>query len=151
MVARCHEKHSLQPNTAFSSRWRAQNQSAKASEGYGRGRLSDIACPVARGRSPYRFASAEWQLALDLIAWSQSLQCSCDAVERIPSAERGQAVQFVPIHFVFRNKLTRHDKLLLAFDALVLSKALGREVTLGRIVHGDNHVVAEGERLGHGR
>jgi hypothetical protein len=32
-----------------------------------------------------------------------------------------------------------------------LSKALGREVTLGRIVHGDNHVVAEGERLGHGR
>jgi predicted RecB family nuclease len=49
-------------------------------------------------------------------------------------------VQFAPIHFVFSNKLTRHDKLLLAFDALVISKALGREVTPGRIVHGDDHV-----------
>jgi hypothetical protein len=49
-------------------------------------------------------------------------------------------VQFVPIHFVFTNKLTRHDKLLLAFDALGLAKALGREVNLGRIIHGDERI-----------
>src|ERR1700693_2449213 len=84
--------------------------------------------------------SARWQLALDFISRSEGLQCSCSAVERIPSAGGGQAVQVVPIHFVFSNKLTRHDRLLLAFDALVISKALGREVTLGRIVHGDDHV-----------
>jgi predicted RecB family nuclease len=61
-------------------------------------------------------------------------------VERIPSGERGQSAQFVPIRFVFSNKLTRHDKLLLAFDALVMSKVLGRKVILGRIVYGEDHV-----------
>ena len=76
--------------------------------------------------------SAHWQFALDFVARHEDLQCCCHAVERIPSAGRGRAAQFVPIRFVFSNRLTRHDKLLLAFDALVLSKVLGREVTLGR-------------------
>ncbi len=48
-------------------------------------------------------------------------------VERVPSEGRGKAAQFIPIRFIFRNKLTKDDKLLLAFDALVLSQALGRE------------------------
>jgi predicted RecB family nuclease len=84
--------------------------------------------------------SAQWQLALDFTAGGEHLRCSFDAVERIPSAGRGRAAQFVPIRFVFSNKLTRHDKLLLAFDALVISDVFGGEVTLGRIVHGDDHV-----------
>jgi len=61
------------------------------------------------------------------------------AIERIPSEGRGKAAQFVPIRFIFRNKLTKDDKLLLAFDALVLSEVLGREVRLGKITHGDDH------------
>ncbi len=77
--------------------------------------------------------SAQWQLALDFTARSENLRSSCHAVERIPSAGRGRAAQFVPIRFVFSNKLTRHDKLLLAFDALVISEMFGGEVTLGRI------------------
>src|ERR1700680_4447725 len=85
-------------------------------------------------------ALAQWQLALDFVARSENFAVSCHAVERIPSAGRGRAAQFVPIRFVFSNKLTRHDKLLLAFDALVISKVLGREVTLGRIVYGDDRV-----------
>ena len=84
--------------------------------------------------------SAQWQFALDFVARSENLRCSCHAVERIPSAGRGRAARFVPIRFVFSNKLNRHDKLQLAFDALVVSKVLGREVTLGRIVYGDDHV-----------
>jgi predicted RecB family nuclease len=83
---------------------------------------------------------AQWQLALDFVARGENLRCSCHAVERIPSAGRGRAAQFVPIRFAFTNKLTRHDKLLLAFDALVISRVLGREVTLGRIIYGDDRV-----------
>ncbi len=60
------------------------------------------------------------------------------AVERIPSEGRGKAAQFVPIRFIFRNKLTTDDKLLLAFDAFVLSQTLGREVSFGKIIHGDD-------------
>src|SRR2546426_8366475 len=60
-------------------------------------------------------------------------------VERVPSEGRGKAAQFMPIRFIFTNKLGRDDKLLLAFDAFVLSEMLGREVTLGKIIHGDDY------------
>jgi predicted RecB family nuclease len=60
-------------------------------------------------------------------------------VERVPSEGRGKPAHSIPIRFVFTNKLTKDDRLLLAFDALVLSKALGREVSHGQIIHGDDH------------
>jgi predicted flap endonuclease-1-like 5' DNA nuclease len=59
------------------------------------------------------------------------------AIERIPAEGRGKAAQFIPIRFIHRNKLAKDDKLLLAFDALVFSQLLGREVSLGKIIHGD--------------
>ena len=57
----------------------------------------------------------------------------------MPSEGRGKPAQFIPIRFVFPNKLAKDDKLLLAFDAFVLSEMLGREVSLGKIIHGDDH------------
>src|SRR6266481_5193493 len=60
-------------------------------------------------------------------------------VERVPSEGRGKAAQFIPIRFIFTNKLGKDDKLVLAFDAFVLSEILGREFSLGKIIHGDDH------------
>lgn len=57
----------------------------------------------------------------------------------MPPTGRGQPSQFIPIRFIFTNKLTRDDKLLLAFDALALAERLGSEVNLGKIIHGDDH------------
>jgi len=82
---------------------------------------------------------AQWHLGMDFAVQSQNLECSCHAVQQIPSAGRGRTAQFVPIRFVFRNKLNRDDKLLLAFDARVLSEVVSREVGLGKIVHGENY------------
>ena len=67
------------------------------------------------------------------------LESRLHAVERVPSEGRGKPAQFVPIRFVFRNKLSKDDRLLLAFDALVLSQMLERKVSLGKIIHGDDH------------
>ncbi|MDZ4854292.1 MAG: TM0106 family RecB-like putative nuclease [Nitrospirota bacterium] len=83
--------------------------------------------------------TAKWRLAVDLVARAENLESSLHAVERSPSEGRGQPGQFTPIRFIFTNKLNRDDKLLLAFDALVLSEMLGRKVGLGKIIHGDNH------------
>src|ERR1035437_2954392 len=69
----------------------------------------------------------------------QLLESRLHAIERVPPEGRGKPAQFVPIRFVFRNKLTKEDRLLLAFDALVLSEVLGRAVSLGKIIHGDDH------------
>ena len=44
---------------------------------------------------------------------------------------------------MFRNKLNPDDKLLVAFDARVLSEVLGREAGLGKIVHGENYATLE--------
>ena len=85
--------------------------------------------------------TAKWRLAVDLVARAENLESSVHAVERAPSEGRGQAGQFAPIRFIFTNKLTRSDKLLLAFDALVLSEMLGRKIDRGKIMYGDDHAM----------
>src|SRR5262245_8867973 len=86
-----------------------------------------------------KFKDATWRLAIDARLRTKDLQSRLLAVEKIPSKECGRPVQFVPYHFVFSKNLTKNDKLSLAFDALVLSKAVGREVSLGKITHGDGY------------
>jgi hypothetical protein len=49
--------------------------------------------------------------------------------------------QFIPIRFLFTNKLSKDDKLLLALDAFALAKSLGPEVSVGRIFYGDDHAL----------
>jgi CRISPR/Cas system-associated exonuclease Cas4 (RecB family) len=76
------------------------------------------------------------------------LESRLHAVERVASEGRGKPAQLIPIRFIFRNKLTRDDRLLMAFDALVLSELLGREVNLGKIIHGDDHVTLKVKTAG---
>jgi len=83
--------------------------------------------------------TATWRLAVDLPVQAGDMESRLQAVERVPSQGRGRPAQFIPVRFVFFNKLTKHDRLLLAFDALALSEVLGREVSAGKIVHGDDH------------
>lgn len=82
---------------------------------------------------------AKWRFAVDIVACTQNLESSIHAVERLPSGGRAKPAQFIPIRFIFTNKLSRDDKLLMAFDALTLSEVLGCNVGLGKIIHGDDH------------
>ena len=83
--------------------------------------------------------TVKWRLAADVVAQTRNLESRIHAIERIPLEGRGKTAQFIPIRFIFRNKLTKDDKLLLAFDALVLSEMLGHAVSIGKIIHGDDH------------
>src|SRR5207253_5101 len=67
------------------------------------------------------------------------LETCLHLVERVPAEGRGKAAQFTPIRFIFFNKLTRDDKLLLAYDTLVLGQVLGRDIAVGKLIHGDDH------------
>jgi hypothetical protein len=86
--------------------------------------------------------TAKWRLATEYVVRAQNLESSLHAVERIPSEGRGKRAQFIPIRFVFNNKLSLDDKLLLAFDALVLSERLGYAVGRGKIIHGKDRVTS---------
>ena len=86
---------------------------------------------------------AMWWLATNATLRSGTDSCPLEstihAIERAPAEGRGKAALFIPIRFIFTNKLGKDDRLLLAFDAFVLSQSLGCEVPAGKIVHGDNH------------
>src|SRR5262245_15263695 len=90
--------------------------------------------------------TALWRLAINLMTDAQLgsnvLESDLHAVELVPAKDRSR-VQVIPIRFIFTNKLDKDDKLLLAFDALTLSQSLGREITLGKIIHGDNHAASK--------
>jgi predicted RecB family nuclease len=77
------------------------------------------------------------------------LESCLHAIERVPSEGRGKVAQFIPIRFVFTNKLSTDDKLLLAFDTFVLSQVLGREVNVGKIIHGDDHATLKVKTSAH--
>jgi hypothetical protein len=81
------------------------------------------------------------QLAVGLHVEAGTIESRIHAVERLPPQGRCQTAQFIPIRFTFFNKLTKDDRLLVAFDALALSEVLGRDVSLGKISTGTNTLV----------
>jgi predicted RecB family nuclease len=57
-------------------------------------------------------------------------------------SEKGdESAPLIPIRLVFTNKVDKHDKLSLAFNALVLSQMLGCEIGTGKIIHGNNYTI----------
>jgi CRISPR/Cas system-associated exonuclease Cas4 (RecB family) len=82
--------------------------------------------------------SPKWRLAIQTIARTQNLESSIHAIERLISEEGGKSALLIPIRMVFTKKVHRHDALSVAFNALVLSEMLGREVGTGKVIHGNN-------------
>jgi predicted RecB family nuclease len=67
-----------------------------------------------------------------------------DAVERVSRRSNGGFSGYIPIRFVSNEKLSRQDKLLLAFDAFTLGEALGKSPPpWGKIIHGEKQRFAK--------
>ena len=85
--------------------------------------------------------AAEWLVASSVTVQAQTDCCGVEselhAIEHVPSTGDSNRAEFIPIRFIFTNKLGKDEKLLLAFDAFVLSESQGREVRSGKIIHGD--------------
>jgi hypothetical protein len=63
----------------------------------------------------------EYRLIVDCLLQTQGLQSHINALERSTAPTNRKHDSFIPIRFSPKEKITKHDKLLLAFDALVLS------------------------------
>src|SRR6516225_9353241 len=122
---------------AYADWVRTQNASYRSEESrrLTQGARSDEC--VIGPRAAGNLKTAKWSLAIDLTVRTDRLESTIHAVERVASKGRVEPTQFIPIRFIYTDKVTRDDRLLLAFDALVLSETLGREVGLGKIIHGD--------------
>jgi predicted RecB family nuclease len=88
------------------------------------------------GALPGREEENKCRLVLDCPVQTQRLKSTIHALERLGPPDRPTQHPYIPIRFIPTEKIARGDKLLLAFDALVLSKASGKMPPFGKIIHG---------------
>jgi len=100
-----------------------------------RSKLDQLDC--VDSPSVHLLKRGNWRLATNVLAQTPQLESTVHAVECVPSKGPGKRIQFIPIRFVPANKLSKDDKLLLAFDSLALSATLGRDVKQAKIIHGE--------------
>lgn len=81
----------------------------------------------------------ETECVFDFVAQLANLESHIHFIERTPPKDPNKQAQFIPTRFIYTSKIDRNDKLLLAFDARMLSEVVGQEVKIGRIIHGDDH------------
>jgi predicted RecB family nuclease len=77
-----------------------------------------------------------FRFAFDCIVQAGKLQTRPPVLERLPLDDKKNAYDLIPIRCFPNKNISRTDKLLLAFDALVLSVASGRMPPYGKIIHG---------------
>jgi predicted RecB family nuclease len=80
----------------------------------------------------------KFRILLNCQVKTGKIQSRINALELIATSHKSQNALYVPIRSVPMEKLTKQDKLLLGFDAFVLSSLTGGIPVFGKIVHGPN-------------
>ncbi|MCU0368816.1 MAG: IS66 family transposase [Cyclobacteriaceae bacterium] len=91
-------------------------------------RPSDILFPQA-------IENIKCNFIVDFLIKIQELQSHIDAFERLKTPENVD-IFLIPIRFIPNEKIIKKDKLLLAFDAIVLSTTSVKISPFGKIMHG---------------
>jgi predicted RecB family nuclease len=118
--------------------WNQTQNDSYRREGIGR-LTANSTQELASGQiEPSRLKKARWQLALDQVFRAEDLEASILAVQRTLRDGKPQTSQFTPILLIRTNKLSRANRIVAGFEALVLSKSLGQPVGIAKIIHGDN-------------
>ena len=90
----------------------------------------------------------QWRLTVDCTASAMTWESQLDALERCAAPKRGKGIQLVPIRFSPARQAAVKDKLLLAFDAVVLARMTDCEIPIGKLFHGaPTHPSRSGFRL----
>jgi predicted RecB family nuclease len=88
--------------------------------------------------SPQDLKSSKHRLIIDCVVQEQGLQSRIHALEQLSFPEKVRQNPLIPVRFIPSEKVAKNDKLLLAFDALVLSALSGKMPPFGKIIHGPN-------------
>jgi predicted RecB family nuclease len=79
------------------------------------------------------------RIIIDATTTAGSIQSQIQLMERVEHRGGEARASYVPVMFVRNDKVTQRDKLLLAFQAHVLTPVLGAPPTEARIVHGEEY------------
>ncbi len=88
------------------------------------------------------------RLVIDCRVCAQEMQSHIHALERLASPGKTNHSPYIPIRCVPREKITKQDKLLLAFDALALLTVSGQAPLFGKIIHGSEQATAKVDLAG---
>jgi predicted RecB family nuclease len=81
------------------------------------------------------------QVIVNATASADGLSSLIQAAERMKGMDQNSASVFAPVLFILNETVSHADKLLLAFNALVLSSIQGVLPPIGKIVHGSTYKV----------
>lgn len=90
---------------------------------------------------PRNWKRESWYYALAPVVRTQDIEVTPHAVRRLSPKQTVKSIVFVPVRYVPENKLSKTHKLMAAFDALVISRALGEKIGTAMIIHGDKGAV----------
>jgi predicted RecB family nuclease len=88
---------------------------------------------------PEDLRSAKYRLIIQPYITAQDVGSNIHALGRGPAPTQKRHSPYTPIRFVPFEKVSKHHRLMLAFDAFVLWKASGQMPTKGMIIHGLQH------------
>jgi predicted RecB family nuclease len=97
---------------------------------------------------PQDLDNSRCRLVMDCTVRAQEMPAHFHAVERVAAPDKQTYSPYMPIRCVPREKITTQDKLLLAFDALVLLTVSGQAPRFGKIIHGRERASAKVEVAG---
>ena len=80
-----------------------------------------------------------YRLIVDYVVALPDIQARLDGLEGIRAASRRLDCPYIPIRFVPSEKVSTHDKVLLAFEAFAFSQVCGKTPRIGRIIHGRHY------------
>jgi predicted RecB family nuclease len=81
------------------------------------------------------------QVIVNATASADGLSSMIHAAERMKGVDQPSAPVFAPVLFILNETVSHADKMLLAFNALVLSSVQGVLPSIGKIVHGSTYKV----------
>ncbi len=84
-----------------------------------------------------------YKYLFDCVIQTKELHSRIPVLEKIVTPNKHKFAHFIPIRFVPNGKLTKNDKLLLAFDAIVLSIVSGKTPSFGKIVYGNQQRIGK--------
>jgi predicted RecB family nuclease len=93
--------------------------------------------------SPQVLKNSQYRLLVNCSLQTSELQSNFHALELFPDDVDEKYNPYIPIRFIPNLKTTQNDKLLLAFDALILADCFGKPSPFGKIIYSPEQKVAK--------
>ena len=100
-------------------------------------------CAYNLSLSSQGLQDSQYPFLVDCTLRTAELQSNFHALERFSESINEKHNPYIPIRFIPKSKTTPNDKLLLAFDAFVLTDCFGKPSPIGKIIYGPEQKVAK--------